>query len=335
MMGVPEPSPVRLRSPTTRSMQPGARGGIPTRTSRSQASTSSLGSSRSSTIKQGGAVKDSSRTVSFAELEKALCSQSYLLQQTENITNARTHGETTPAQQSTAVQRKRIEVAKQQLANLRMQKAIEAKAKAAGRGSRGTSSSTSKASKPSSVAIPPRNSQSRTQPRTSQAKLPPPMLQQQPHPPARVATSGKQQGSEATPFQSEATTKVATRPNPTVQVSPVGVGSTLSISSQPKPRKGEPSQAKLLPVPKPQGQDATEVRAMVSQATGQKHLQPVATKDSQLLRDKPVGGEKESEGKEGQDQGGTWKEKALAMKKKEVRHIDLKKLGIILTIPLL
>ena len=79
-----------------------------------------------SSVRMGGLGGDS-RSVSFADLEKVLYSQNHQLLQPQGTVDPRTHGETTPPLENTAIQRGKIEVAKQQFAYLKLKKAQEAK----------------------------------------------------------------------------------------------------------------------------------------------------------------------------------------------------------------
>lgn len=250
----------------------------------------------------GEAAKYTSRPVSFAELERALSSHSRLLQQPEHVTNARTHGEVTPTQQSTGAQRKKIEVAKQQLAKLKMQKVMEAKAKAARKGSRADRTPVKHSTTSAGTQSRPSQYQSQA-PTTSQAKPPPPRTQKQLQSPAKAAVpASKLPDNKSSATLSGALGKTA-RSNPTVHLSQAdSIPSALS-SSQQKPSGGS--------VPT----KTTETRVGSSLVAGEKQSQSAKVDKQQGTAVE----RRDAEEKTRDHQGGTWKEKALTMKKKEVR----------------
>ncbi len=338
-------SPVKLGSHPPSGPTPSrGRKGTLSQTVGEQESTSSLASTAASATRQAEAEADLSRPLSFAELEKALYSQSHQLQQPENVTNARTHGEVTPTLQSTMVQRKKIEVAKQQLAKLKMQKMLEAKAKAARRGSK-ASTSTGKAPKPSSTpaaALSSRPSQStQTSQRTTavsktqQQLVPKPQQQQQQQqqkqqqqPLMKAVVPGSKHGSDASALtQSKAPAKVeaVTRPTPTVRVSQADSAPSVSSASQTKLTKVRDPQALLAPNHMPHGRPPPGSTAAKPTATSQMAAErhpaqhQAGAKVAQHRSSRAVTTEKVKVEASEEEHGGTWKEKALA-RKKEVRN---------------
>ena len=256
------------------------------------------------------------KTVSIAQLESALTVESQRLQQLQlQRGGVQTHGETTPPTESTATQQRRIEVAKEQLVDLK--KTLELK-------------KVQQEAKKGRAAI-----NVGTTMKLSQA-APVDFIQPISRPAPAQVQQASQQKSAAHPLSSSASQKdklyqtVRTK----IQQQPTQLQKTSSPSSQLRQQAPGQSRQKIAPVlfpPKQQQQLAeprtaaqptkaqvsrsSNVGAVSSSPKGDQSRQPGATAGKGGAAAK-ASGRDHMEGS-----GGTWKEKALALRKKneEVR----------------
>ena len=266
------------------------------------------------------------KTVSIAQLESALTVESQRLQQLQlQRHSVQTHGEATPPTESTATQRRRIEVAKEQLGDLK--KTLELK-KAQQKGKAATASS--------NVA------KSEATAKLSQAASADLVQQKSRHAPAQVQQKGvapvkapasqqPKQQSAVHPLSSSVSQReklYQTLQNKIRQQS-TQLQKPSSPSSHLRQQSPAQSRPKPRPVPFPPRQQQQQLRAATQPMRAQvpwlsnvgpvssspKGDQPGATAGKEVAAAKPSGRD-HVEGS-----GGTWKEKALALRKKneEVR----------------
>ena len=265
------------------------------------------------------------KTVSIAQLESVLTVESQRLQQLQlQRSGVQTHGETTPPTESTATQQRRIEVAKEQLVDLKKTLKLKKVQQEAKKGRAATASSNvgkSETTMKRSQAVPVDLIQPKSRPASAQVQ----QASQQP-----------KQKSAAHPLSSSASQKdklyqtVRTK----IQQQSTQLQKPSSPSSHLRQQAPGQSRPKIIPVPFPpkQQQQLAEQRtaaqltkaqvskssnlgAVSSSPKGDQTRQPGATAGKEGAAAK-ASGRDHAEGS-----GGTWKEKALALRKKneEVR----------------
>ena len=262
------------------------------------------------------------KTVSIAQLESALTVESQRLQQLQlQRGGVQTHGETTPPTESTATQQRRIEVAKEQLVDLKKTLELKKVQQEAKKGRAATASFNV--------------GKSETTMKLSQA-VPVDLIQRKSRPAPAQVQQASQQKSAAHPLSSSASQKdklyqtVRTK----IQQQPTQLQKPSSPSSRLRQQAPGQSRQKIAPVlfPPKQQQQLAEPRtvaqptkaqvsrslnvgAVSSSPEGDQSRQPGATAGKEGAAAK-ASGRDHAEGS-----GGTWKEKALALRKKneEVR----------------
>ena len=262
------------------------------------------------------------KTVSIAQLESALTVESQRLQQLRlQRGGVQTYGETTPPTESTATQQRRIEVAKEQLVDLKKTLELKKVQQEAKKGRAATASSNVGKSLKLSQAVPVDLIQPKSKPAPAQVQ----QASQQP-----------KQKSAAHPLSSSASQrdKLYQTVRTKIQQQSTQLQKPSSPSSHLRQQAPGQSQPKITPVPFPpkQQQQLAEQRtaaqltkaqvsrssnlgAVSSSPKGDQTRQPGATAGKEGAATK-VSGRDHVEGS-----GGTWKEKALALRKKneEVR----------------
>ena len=262
------------------------------------------------------------KTVSIAQLESVLTVESQRLQQLQlQRSGVQTHGETTPPTESTATQQRRIEVAKEQLVDLKKTLKLKKVQQEAKKGRAATASSNV--------------GKSETTMKHSQA-VPVDLIQPKSRPAPAQVQQASQQKSAAHLLSSSASQKdklyqtVRTK----IQQQSTQLQKPSSPSSHLRQQAPGQSRPKITPVPFPpkQQQQLAEQRtaaqltkaqvskssnlgAVSSSSKGDQTRQPGATAGKEGAAAK-ASGRDHAEGS-----GGTWKEKALALRKKneEVR----------------
>ena len=262
------------------------------------------------------------KTVSIAQLESALTVESQRLQQLQlQRSGVQTHGETTPPTESTATQQRRIEVAKEQLVDLKKTLELKKVQQEAKKGRAATASSNV--------------GKSKTAMKLSQA-VPVDLIQPKSRPAPAQVQQASQQKSVAHPLSSSASQK--DKLYQTVRTKIQQQSTQLQKPSSPSShlRQQIPGQSwpKIAPVPFPPKQQqqlaeqrtaaqltkaqvskSSNVGAISSSPKGDQTRQPGATAGKEGAAAK-ASGRDHAEGS-----GGTWKEKALPLRKKneEVR----------------
>ena len=269
------------------------------------------------------------KTVSIAQLESALTVESQRLQQLQlQRRSIQTHGEATPPTESTATQRRRIEVAKEQLGDLKKTLELKKAQQDAKKGKPATASSnvakseaTAKLSQAASADI----VQQKSRPVPAQ-------VQQKGVAPVKAPASQQpKQQSAVHPLSSSVSQKeklYQTLQNKIRQQS-TQLQKPSSPSSHLRQQTPAQSRPKPRPVPFPPRQQQQQLRAATQPMRAQvPRLSNVGAVSSSPKGDQPgatAGKEAAAVKASGRDHvegsGGTWKEKALALRKKneEVR----------------
>ena len=263
------------------------------------------------------------KTVSIVQLESTLTVESQRLQQLQlQRSGVQTHGETTPPTESTATQQRRIEVAKEQLIDLKKTLELKKVQQEAKKGRAATASSNV--------------GKSETAMKLSQA-VPVDLIQPKSRPAPTQVQQASQQKSAAHPLSSSASQK--DKLYQTVQTKIQQQSTQLQKPSSPSShlRQQAPGQSrpKITPVqfpPKQQQQQLAEQRtaaqltkAQVSKSSNLGAVGPSSKGDQTRQPGATAGKEGAAAKASGRDHaegsGGTWKEKALALRKKneEVR----------------
>ena len=247
------------------------------------------------------------KTVSIAQLESALTVESQRLQQLQlRRSGVQTHGEATPPTESTATQRRRIEVAKEQLGDLKKTLELKKAQQEAKKGKAATASS--------NVA------KSEATAELSQAASADLVQQKSRHAPAQVQQKGVH------PLSSSMSQKEKLYQTLQDKIRQQSTQKPSSPSSHLRQQTPAQSRPKLRPVHFPPRQQqqlraATQpTRAQVprlsnagavsSSPKGNQTREPEATAGKEAAAAK-ASGRDHMEGS-----GGTWKEKALALRKK-------------------
>lgn len=271
--------------------------------------------------------REEHKTISLAQLERALSVESRRLQRLQlqrDTSDLQTHGETTPPTESTATQQRKIEVAREQLVDLT--RALQQKAQQARKGKAATVSSNANTGTTAASSQAPQRS-SQTKPAGLIQQTAPAQVQQRSVMPPKAPASQQQQPQQRSVFH----------PPPVVSCSSLDVILPTKIQQQstqlqkltpPFQKQSPPKPQQKPPVSLPPRQQPVQQRAEPQQT--RPHQQSVLNAgdtnvsgtSQQGEQNKVTGDKREGQATKGGDQlmvsSGTWKEKALALRKKNV-----------------
>ena len=265
------------------------------------------------------------KTVSIVQLESALTVESQRLQQLQlQRSGVQTHGETTPPTESTATQQRRIEVAKEQLVDLKKTLELKKVQQEAKKGRAATASSNvgkSETTTKLSQAVPVDFIQPKSRPAPAQVQ----QASQQPkqkgaaHP---ISSSASQKDklyqTVRTKIQQQST-QLQKPSSPSSHLRQQAPGQSrpkiAPVQFPPKQQQQLAEQRTAVQLTKAQVSKSSNLGAVSSSSKGDQTRQPGATTGKEGAAAK-ASGRDHAEGS-----GGTWKEKALALRKKneEVR----------------